>query len=88
MPNETWQSDFTHYRLTTPADDPGNDVEIISWLDDHARYALSVTAPCPGHRSDLTRGGSDRSHLPGRQVTRAGVDGLSNGTPDLSAQHT
>jgi len=44
MPNETWQSDFTHYRLTTPADDPGNDVEIISWLDDHARYALSVTA--------------------------------------------
>jgi transposase InsO family protein len=44
MPNETWQSDFTHYRLTTPAGDPGNDVEIISWLDDCSRYALSVTA--------------------------------------------
>jgi hypothetical protein len=34
-----WQADFTHYRLTT-----GVDVEILSWLDDHARYALSVTA--------------------------------------------
>jgi transposase InsO family protein len=39
QPNETWQSDFTHYRLTT-----GADVEIITWLDDHSRYALHVTA--------------------------------------------
>src|SRR5215203_4621824 len=39
LPNECWQSDFTHYRLAT-----GIDVEIISWLDDHARYALGVTA--------------------------------------------
>jgi transposase InsO family protein len=39
MPNQTWQSDFTHYRLTT-----GHDVEIISWLDDCTRYALHVTA--------------------------------------------
>ena len=39
VPNECWQSDFTHWRL---ADD--TDVEILSWLDDHARYALSVTA--------------------------------------------
>ncbi len=39
QPNETRQSDFTHYRLTT-----GNDIEIITWLDDHSRYALSVTA--------------------------------------------
>ena len=38
-PNECWQSDFTHYRLTN-----GHDVEVITWLDDHARYALSVTA--------------------------------------------
>jgi transposase InsO family protein len=44
QPNECWQSDFTHYRLTTPGGRPGADVEIISWLDDHARYALSVTA--------------------------------------------
>jgi transposase InsO family protein len=39
QPNETWQSDFTHYRLAG-----GQDVEILSWLDDHSRYALSVTA--------------------------------------------
>jgi len=39
MPNETWQSDFTHYRLTD-----GIDVEIITWLDDCTRYAISVTA--------------------------------------------
>jgi transposase InsO family protein len=39
QPNETWQSDFTHYRLTT-----GADTEILTWLDDHARYALDSTA--------------------------------------------
>jgi len=39
QPNETWQSDFTHYRLTD-----GTDVEILTWLDDCSRYALSVTA--------------------------------------------
>ena len=47
MPNETWQSDFTHYRLAT-----GTDVEIISWLDDCTRYALHVTAHRPDHRPD------------------------------------
>jgi transposase InsO family protein len=44
MPNETWQSDFTHYRLTRPDGRPGADSEILSWLDDCSRYALSVTA--------------------------------------------
>jgi len=46
MPNECWQSDFTHYRLTRPgpAGRPGPDVEILSWLDDCSRYALRVTA--------------------------------------------
>jgi transposase InsO family protein len=39
MPNETWQSDFTHYRLSD-----GTDVEILTWLDDCTRYVLSVTA--------------------------------------------
>jgi transposase InsO family protein len=39
QPNEMWQGDFTHYPLIT-----GVDVEILSWLDDHARHALSVTA--------------------------------------------
>jgi transposase InsO family protein/transposase-like protein len=44
QPNETWQSDFTHYRLTRTDGRPGADVEIISWLDDHSRYALHVSA--------------------------------------------
>lgn len=39
QPNETWQSDFTHYPLTS-----GTDAEIITWLDDHSRYALHITA--------------------------------------------
>lgn len=44
QPNECWQSDFTHYRLTTPDGAPGIDVEIITWLDDHSRYALHISA--------------------------------------------
>jgi transposase InsO family protein len=44
MPNQTWQSDFTHYRLTGRDGRPGRDVEIISWLDDCTRYALHVSA--------------------------------------------
>ena len=44
MPNETWQSDFTHYRLTHPDGTPGTDTEILTWLDYCSRYALRVTA--------------------------------------------
>lgn len=39
MPNETWQSDFTHYRLGG-----GTSVEILTWLDDCTRKAIRVTA--------------------------------------------
>jgi transposase InsO family protein len=39
LPNECWQSDFTHWPLAD-----GTQAEILSWLDDHSRYALSVTA--------------------------------------------
>src|SRR6185437_15905181 len=39
MPNECWQSDFTHYPLAG-----GTGTEILTWLDDHSRYALSLTA--------------------------------------------
>jgi transposase InsO family protein len=44
QPNETWQSDVTHYRLTEPEGTPGSDVEVITWLDDHSRYALHASA--------------------------------------------
>ena len=39
QPNECWQADFTHHRLAD-----GSDTEILCWIDDHSRYALSVTA--------------------------------------------
>jgi transposase InsO family protein len=39
MPNQCWQSDFTHYPLSD-----GTDTEILTWLDDCSRKALSVTA--------------------------------------------
>ena len=39
QPNQCWQAGFTHY---PPAG--GTGTEILSWLDDHSRYALSVTA--------------------------------------------
>lgn len=41
MPNECWQSDFTHYRL---ADEQHSDVEILTFLDDHSRLVLDMTA--------------------------------------------
>jgi transposase InsO family protein len=39
QPNERWQADFTHWWLAN-----GTHTEILCWIDDHARYALSVTA--------------------------------------------
>ena len=39
LPNECWQSNFTHYRLAG-----GSDAQILSWLDDCTRYAISLTA--------------------------------------------
>jgi transposase InsO family protein len=39
LPNECWQSDFTHYPLAG-----GTDTEILAWIDDHSRLLLSLTA--------------------------------------------
>ena len=39
LPNETWQSDFTHWHLSD-----GTDIEILNWLDDHSRYLLNCRA--------------------------------------------
>jgi len=49
MPNQTWQSDFTHYPLTDTETFPKG-IEIITWLDDCTRYALHVSA----HRAITT----------------------------------
>lgn len=42
LPNQTWQSDFTHWQLAD-----GQDAEILNWLDDHSRYLLAATAHRP-----------------------------------------
>jgi transposase InsO family protein len=47
QPNQMWQTDFTHYRLTRLDGTPGADVEILTFLDDHSRYALSITCHQP-----------------------------------------
>jgi transposase InsO family protein len=44
MPNQCWQSDFTHYWLRRPDGTPLGETEIITWLDDCTRFALHVSA--------------------------------------------
>lgn len=39
LPNECWQADFTHWPLAD-----GTDTEILCFIDDHSRLAISVTA--------------------------------------------
>jgi transposase InsO family protein len=39
LPNECWQSDMTHWHL-----EDGTGVEILTFLDDHSRFVLSVRA--------------------------------------------
>jgi transposase InsO family protein len=39
LPNECWQADFTHYPLAD-----GTGTEILTWLDDHSRLVLHLTA--------------------------------------------
>ena len=39
LPNETWQSDMTHWHL-----DDTTGVEIITWLDDHSRMIMHISA--------------------------------------------
>ncbi|MGY4643476.1 IS481 family transposase [Cellulomonas sp. URHB0016] len=39
LPNQLWQSDFTHVRLAD-----GTDTEVLTFLDDHSRLVLACTA--------------------------------------------
>jgi transposase InsO family protein len=39
QPNECWQADFTRYPLAD-----GTGTEVLTWLDDHSRLALRVSA--------------------------------------------
>ena len=44
MPNECWQADFTHYRLARRKGNEGLDVQILTFLDDHSRLILHMSA--------------------------------------------
>jgi len=39
QPNETWQTDFTHWKLRN-----GRGIEILNFIDDHSRMLISATA--------------------------------------------
>lgn len=39
QPNETWQADISHWRLST-----GEQVEVLDIIDDHSRLAIGCTA--------------------------------------------
>jgi hypothetical protein len=45
LPNQCWQADVTHYQLAGPATAPAGAAEVLTWLDDHSRSALDLTAP-------------------------------------------
>ena len=71
QPNECWQSDFTHYPLAG-----GADTEILTWLDDHSRYALSVTAHLRVTGADVLntfRAACDRHGVPASTLTDNGM---------------
>src|ERR1019366_3809882 len=44
MPNECWQSDFTHYRLARRRGKEAQDTEILTFLDDHSRKVMHMGA--------------------------------------------
>ena len=67
MPTECWQSDFTHYTLAG-----GTGTEVLTWLDDHSRYALSVTAYRRGTGADVLntfRAACGRCGIPASTLT-------------------
>jgi transposase len=59
LPNETWQSDMTHWTLTD-----ARHVEIVNFIDDHSRLCIaSIALPSPGPPT------SPRSSSPPRNAT-------------------
>jgi transposase InsO family protein len=70
QPNETWQSDFTHWRLAD-----GTDIEILNWLDDHSRYLLACTCHRPVTGDDVVTSfltATERHGIPASTLTDTG----------------
>jgi transposase len=80
QPNACWQPDFTHYPLAG-----GQDTEILTWLDDHSRYVLSLTAH---HRVTgpavllAFRAACQQHGIPASTLTDI-QDGCVGGVPDV-----
>lgn len=51
LPNQMWQSDFTHWHL-----DDGSDVEILNYLDDHSRLLLGCQVFSRVKGADVVQG--------------------------------
>jgi transposase InsO family protein len=71
LPNECWQSDFTHWSLAD-----GTDVEILTWLDDHSRYAISLTVHAPVTGDDVVgtfRAAVENHGVPASTLTDNGL---------------
>jgi len=80
MPNECWQSDFTHYPLAN-----GTDTEILTWIDDHSRYVLSLTAHTRVTGPDVLaafRAAAAAHGAPASTLTDI-QDGCVGGVPDV-----
>ncbi|MEE1295636.1 MAG: IS481 family transposase [Bifidobacterium sp.] len=48
LPNEMWQSDFTHWVLAD-----GTDAQVLTWFDDHSRFVLASRAYDPVRVDDV-----------------------------------
>jgi transposase InsO family protein len=71
LPNECWQSDFTHWSLAD-----GTDVELLTWLDDHSRYAISLTVHAPVTGDDVVgtfRAAVENHGVPASTLTDNGL---------------
>ena len=71
QPNETWQSDFTHWTLAD-----GTDTEILNFLDDHSRYLLHCCAHTRVTGDDVVNGfltTADEHGLPASTLTDNGM---------------
>lgn len=71
LPNEMWQADFTHWPLQD-----GTDTEILSFLDDRSRYALSITVHSRVNARDVVdvfRAATSRYGPPASTLTDNGM---------------
>lgn len=70
LPNECWQSDFTHWALSD-----GTDVEILNFIDDHSRLCVASVALAVTKTTDVVatfHSAADKYGLPATILTDNG----------------